>query len=151
MQIKVKHGIQVGKPPATVFAFLSDPNKMPEWQSTNFEVADKKEAAGDGRLKAGTRVHDRRNVLGKQIDGEWEVAQYEKDKKLVLRVTKGPVPWEMTFTLEPLEGGTWLSAEGGGDLGELPMSAAAAGRSCQGLLEKDLATLADILDTGGYK
>ena len=44
-QIKVKHGVHVNKPPAEVFAFLSDPDKMPQWQSSNFEV---KELLGTG-------------------------------------------------------------------------------------------------------
>jgi uncharacterized protein YndB with AHSA1/START domain len=145
MQIKVKHGVQVAKPPAEVFAFLSDPSKMPQWQSTNFEMKDRKAATPQGTLKQGTRVSDRRNVLGKEIDGEWEVVQHDQDKRLVLKVTKGPVPWEMSYTLEPLEGGTFLTAEGGGDMGDLPMSSTAASHACQRLLEDDLATLADIL------
>lgn len=144
-QIKVKHGVFVDKPPSDVFAFLSDPDKMPQWQSTNFEIKGKKQAGGKGNLQKGTKVHDRRNVLGKEIDGEWEVADVVQDKKLVLRVSTGPVPWEMTYTLEPLEGGTMLTAEGGGDLGTMPMSATAANRSCQNLLEGDLKTLAHIL------
>ena len=145
-QIRVKHGIHVGKPPADVFAFLSDPDKMPQWQSTNFEVKGKSNAGGKGHLQHGTKVHDRRNVLGKQIDGEWEVVDLVQDKKLVLRVSQGPVPWEMTYTLEPLEGGTLLTAEGGGDIGNVPMSASAANNSCQSLLENDLRTLAHILE-----
>jgi uncharacterized protein YndB with AHSA1/START domain len=145
MQIRVKHGIALEKSPAHVFAFLSDPDKMPQWQSTNFGVKEKTRAAGDGKLQHGTRVHDVRNVLGKEIDGEWEVVEHEKDKKLVLRVSKGPVPWEMTYTLEPMEGGTWLTAEGGGDLGKGPLSPVAASRACEGLLYNDLSTLAEIL------
>lgn len=148
MQVKVKHGIAVSKTPDVVFAFLSDPDKMPQWQSTNYEVKQKEKASKAGKLQHGTKVHDQRNVLGKKIDGSWEVAEYDQDKRLVLRVAEGPVPWQMTYTLESLEGGTYLSAEGGGDLGKVTMSAVAANRSCQRLLEQDLATLADILEKG---
>lgn len=144
-QIKVKHGVHVNKPPAEVFAFLSDPDKMPQWQSSNFEVKGKSKASEKGKLQKGTKVHDRRNVLGKEIDGEWEVADVEQDRRLVLRVANGPVPWEMTYTLEAMEGGTYLSAEGGGSL-DVKIAPAAANRSCQRLLEQDLATLADILE-----
>jgi uncharacterized protein YndB with AHSA1/START domain len=150
MPIRVKHGIALEKPPAHVFAFLSDVDKMPQWQSTNFGVKEKTKAGGDGKLQRGTRVHDVRNVLGQEIEGEWEVVEHEKDRKLVLRVTKGPVPWEMTYTLEPLEGGgTWLTAEGGGELGKLPLSSVAASRACERLLYDDLSTLADILAHSG--
>jgi len=146
MQIRVKHGVYVNKRPADVFAYLSDPHKMPEWQSSNFKVTRTTNACTKGRLQHGTKVHDSRNVLGQEIEGEWEVVGFEQDKRLALRVTKGPVPWEMSYMLEPVESGTFLSAEGHGDLGKVPMSAAAANRSCHRLLEQDLATLADILD-----
>jgi uncharacterized protein YndB with AHSA1/START domain len=147
MQILVKHGVFVDKPPSDVFAFLSDPKKMTEWQSTNFKVKGMTKAnAQTGKLQQGTRVQDARNVLGQEIDGEWEVVAFDQDKRLGLRVTQGPVPWEMTYTLVALESGTFLTAEGGGDLGRVPMSAMAANRSCQRLLVQDLQTLADILD-----
>jgi hypothetical protein len=147
MQILVKHGVFVDKSPSDVFAFLSDPKKMTEWQSTNFKVKGMTKAnVQTGKLQQGTRVQDARNVLGQEIDGEWEVVAFDQDKRLGLRVTQGPVPWEMTYTLVALESGTFLTAEGGGDLGRVPMSAVAANRSCQRLLVQDLQTLADILD-----
>jgi uncharacterized protein YndB with AHSA1/START domain len=147
MQVKVKHAVYVDKSPTEVFLFLSDHQKMPQWQSTNHKIKGATNThPKHGRLQHGTKVQDTRNVLGKDIDGEWEVVAFDQDRRLVLRVAQGPVPWEMTYTLEPLENGTHLTAEGGGDMGNVPMSAAAANRSCQSLLEQDLRTLADILD-----
>lgn len=147
MKVKLKHGVYVNKTPGEVFEFLSDPDKMTQWQSTMFEVKGKNKANAHGKLQRGTKVQDRRNVLGKELDSEWEVVDFDQDKRLVLRVTKGPaMPWETTYILEPLEGGTYLSAEGGGDLGNVPMSAITAHRSCQRLFEQDLSTLADILE-----
>lgn len=146
MKIRVKHGVFVNKTPTEVFEYLSDHDKMPQWQSTDFKVKGITKASAHGRLQHGSRVHDVRNVLGQEIDGEWEVFDFDPDKRLGLRVTKGPVPWEMVYSLEPLEGGTFLSADGGGDLGNIHLHAVAANRSCQRLLEKDLATLADILE-----
>ncbi len=146
MQVRVKYGVHVDKPPGAVFAFVSDASKMPLWQSSDFTVKETKGADHAGLLKKGSVVHDVRKVLGKEIEGEWEVADHEQDRRLVLRVTKGPVPWQMTYMFEGLEGGTFLSAEGGGDLGKLPVSASAANRSCQNLLVQDLHTLADLLE-----
>src|SRR4051812_20360895 len=110
MQIKVKHGVFVNKSPAVVFAYLSDHTKMPEWQSTDFKVKGASKVSAHGKLQQGSKVHDTRNVLGQEIDGEWEVVVFDQDKRLGLRVSQGPVPWEMVYTLEPLESGTYLSA-----------------------------------------
>jgi uncharacterized protein YndB with AHSA1/START domain len=145
MQVKVKYGVHVDKPPQVVFEFVSDPNKMPLWQSSDFSIRHRTGLDQAGLLRKGSVVHDVRKVLGKEIDGQWEVVDHEKDQLLVLRVTQGPVAWQMTYTFEPLEGGTWLSAEGGGDLGTLPIPPSVANRSCQSLLVQDLNTLADIV------
>lgn len=153
--IKVKHGIYVDKPPQDVFAFLADPDKITQWQATSYKVARKGQGAGaaagagggKGKLQRGERVHDQRNVLGKDVEGEWEVAEYDQDKRLVFRMVQGNIKWEMAFTLEAQNGGTMLTAEGGGDLGT-GLSAAAASRGGQNLIENDLKTLARILEKG---
>ncbi|TMQ14009.1 MAG: hypothetical protein E6J91_16905 [Deltaproteobacteria bacterium] len=146
MHIRLKYGIFVNKPPSVVFDYLSDPDNMLHWQSSMFEIKAKTKANTHGKLQHGTKVHDVRKVLGKKIDGEWEVIDHVKDKKIVLRVSQGPAPWETTYLLEPHEGGTHLAVEGGGDLGQVPVTASAAHRTCQKMFEQDLTTLADILE-----
>lgn len=146
MQIKLKHGIFVNKPPTAVFDYLSNPDNMLHWQSSMFEIKGKTKVSQHGKLQHGAKVHDRRKVLGKHIDAEWEVIDFVQDKKLVLRVSQGTTPWETTYVLEPHEGGTHLAVEGGGDLGPVPVSASAAHRTCQRMFEQDLTTLADILE-----
>jgi len=151
MQIKLKYGVYVDRPPSEVFAFLSDPDRMTEWQSSMFEIKGKKNATNHGKLQRGTKVQDRRNVLGKEINSEWEVAEIEPDKRLVLKLTAGLANWETSYSLQPLDNGTYLSADGTGDLGDVPMSAVAAHRTCQRMFEDDLTTFSDILETGGPK
>lgn len=150
MKVKVRHGVLVQRSPQDVFAFVSEPDNMPQWQSTLFEVTEKKQTKKDAhqkdKLQAKARVRDRRNVLGKDIDSEYEVIDYAQDQRLALKVVDGPVSFQMKWEFEPLDGGTWFSAEGEGDLGDLRMSAAAANRSAQHLLENDLATLRDLLE-----
>ena len=147
-QIQIKQGIYVDKPPQDVFAFLSDPDKITEWQATSFKVSKKGGAGGKAKLQKGERVHDQRNVLGKDVDGEWEVAEFVQDKRLVFRMVQGNIQWEMAFNVEPHEGGTMLTAEGGGDLVNIPLKGAAANREGQQLMANDLRTLARILEKG---
>ena len=149
MQIRLKYGVYVDKSPTEVFNFLADPDRMSEWQSSLFEVKGKKGMGGNGKLQKGAKVNDRRNVLGKEIDSEWEVSEIEQDKRLVLRLTAGLSNWETVYTLSPLDNGTYLTADGNGDLGDVPMSAVAAHRTCQRMFEDDLTTFSDILETGG--
>jgi uncharacterized protein YndB with AHSA1/START domain len=147
LRVKLKYGVYVEKSPAEVFSFLCDADRMTEWQSSMFEVKGKARLSDQGQLQRGTRVQDRRNVLGKELDSEWEVAEMEQNKRLVLRVTEGPAkPWETVYTLEEMNGGTYLSADGGGNLGQVPMSSSAAHAACQRMFEQDLRTLVDIIE-----
>jgi len=147
MPVKVKHGIRINRSVQDVFAFISDPDNMPKWQSTLHNVKGKQKTKGDGKLQHQARVRDERNVLGKEIDSEYEVVNFQQDKTLELMLVNGPVSFRMRWDLEAVDGGTFLTADGGGDLGNLGMSDQAANNACQHLLEGDLRTLRTLLET----
>lgn len=144
--VSVRHGILIRRPPSDVFGFISDPDNMPQWQSTLYDVKEKRNARDGGKLQRATRVHDKRNVLGKDIDAEYEVVDFEPDRRVTMEVVDGPVSFRMQWDLEAVDGGTYFTASGGGDLGDLRMSDRAAARSAQHLLEQDLETLRELLE-----
>ena len=72
MQVKVKSAVHINRPPQEVFDYLSNPDNMPVWQSTLHHVEEKRNLAG-ARLARNAVVHDRRNVLGKDIDSQYQV------------------------------------------------------------------------------
>jgi len=146
LKIRVRGGVQVDRPVAEVFSFLRDVDRFPEWQSTNFEIAEKREL-GNGALRAHGSVRDRRNVLGKEIESVYQVTDLQEDRSMTLEVKEGPVYWIMTFSVEEVEGATYVTADGGGDLGDLGVSKAATAKSCQEMLENDLHTLRDVLES----
>ena len=81
---------------------------MPVWQSTLHHVEEKRNLAG-ARLARNAVVHDRRNVLGKDIDSQYQVAAFEEGKSLTLQVAPGgPVSFQMTWDLQPLDEGADL-------------------------------------------
>lgn len=148
MRTRVTHGIFVAKPPQEVFDFVADVDNSPKWQSTLFNVNEKTAASHTGHLQAHTKVSDARNILGKTVESQWQVIEYEPGSKITMEVVEGSsVYWRMTFTTEPVDGGTFLVGNGGGDLGEMDISPAAFSSGCQLMLQNDLATLQQILET----
>jgi uncharacterized protein YndB with AHSA1/START domain len=145
MIVKLKYGIYLDKQVGHVFEYLRHPSNMEQWQATMLEVRGVSGLDAAGRLQVGSRVSDRRKVLGEDIAGEWEVTAMEAERRLSLRVTQGAL-WETTYFLEPLDGGTFLTAETTGDLGSVPVTAVAAHRACQRYYEQDLNTLADLME-----
>jgi uncharacterized protein YndB with AHSA1/START domain len=138
MQVNMKFSLQLTKPPSEVFEYLSDPDKMPEWQESMKKIKSKKNTDAKGKLKHGAKVNEHRSIFGEDFDSEWEVTEFDQDKTLRLRVTSGPLPWETVYRLEPSQGGTLLSAEGVGDVGNVQMPLAVVQKNAQNTFEKDL-------------
>lgn len=150
-KVKVKHGVLIRKPPEDVYNFVSEADNFSKWQSTLYDINEKKNMGktdyGADCLQQDARVRDSRNVLGKKIESEYEVTHHEPGKALSMQVVEGSVDYEMHWTFEPFNGGTWFSAEGGGDLGtDTPVSQAVAEKGAQSMLEHDLATLREVLE-----
>jgi uncharacterized protein YndB with AHSA1/START domain len=101
--------VEVGRPVEEVFAYLTDPANLPEWQQT-----DRVEQLTPGPLKAGTRLREVRTVLGRRLESISEVSGYEPDRRFDLRIVSGLARVADRWTLEPIAGGTLLhfSTEG---------------------------------------
>src|SRR5205823_586300 len=97
--------LDVARPPADVFAYLTDMSKLPEWQSTVVT------ASADGPVRLGTRIRERRKFLGRDVQTELEVTTYEAPNRFDAKSRVGPVRLQIRHTLEPSEGATRLHVE----------------------------------------
>jgi hypothetical protein len=62
-------------------------------------------------------VKEVRKFLGRRMESELEVTEYEPDRRFALKVLSGPVPFSVEHTLEPRDGGTRLTFLGKGEPG----------------------------------
>ena len=110
--IRIEVTLAIERRPEDVFELLSDIERLPEWQSSALE------AQTDGPLEQGSRVRERRRLLGREADSELEVVVYERPKRLTLRSLGGPVEFTVDHKLVAEDGGTQLrfvaEAEPGG-------------------------------------
>ena len=139
--IRIQFSIDVDRPPSEVFAYLTDAASLPEWQSGAVE------ARWEGEKRPGGRIKEVRKFLGRRMESELEVTQYEPDRRFALRVLSGPVPFTVEQTLEPHDGGTRLTFVGEGEPGGFfkfaePIVARTAERQFKG----DFETLKDVLE-----
>jgi uncharacterized protein YndB with AHSA1/START domain len=139
--VRIEFSIDIDRPPAEVFAYLTDAEKLPEWQSGAIE------AEWQGERAAGAHVREVRKFLGRRMESELEVTAYEPDRRLGLKVLSGPVPFSVDQRLEPRNGGTRLTFVGEGEPGGFfklaePLVARTAERQFKG----DYETLKDLLE-----
>jgi uncharacterized protein YndB with AHSA1/START domain len=90
----------IARPPATVFAYATDPSKLASWQTNTIS------AEPDGPIAIGTRIREvHRAPGGKQIPAVVEIVEYEPDRAFGLHTVEG-TPVDARITLEPTETGT---------------------------------------------
>jgi uncharacterized protein YndB with AHSA1/START domain len=97
--------VDVARPPAEVFAYLTDVSKLPEWQTSASE------ADVDGAVRLGARVRERRHFLGRDVRTELEVTAYAPPQRFDVESRSGPVEFNIRHTLTPTPEGTRLRAD----------------------------------------
>ena len=101
--IRIKFALAIDRSPEDVFELLTDIGRLPEWQTSAIE------AHSDGPLEQGSRVIEKRRLLGREVDSELEVVAYEPPTRLTLRSLGGPVNFTVDHELVAKGGGTELT------------------------------------------
>jgi uncharacterized protein YndB with AHSA1/START domain len=143
--IRIELTVEIACPPETVFAALTDLEHLPEWQSS--AVSSK----SDGPLAVGTRIRERRSMLGREIDNELEVTVYDPPRRFALEGRSGPVPLSIDHELVEDDGRTVLHVHAQAEPGTLfklaePMIA----RTAEQELRADFERLKGRLEAAGY-
>jgi uncharacterized protein YndB with AHSA1/START domain len=102
--------VVVNRPVAEVFAYVTDPSKLSEWQTNTVEV----EQLTDGPLGVGTRLREVHAAGRKRVEQVVEVTAYEPERRFDLDLVEGPLPLNARHTFEAVAGGTVIhfAAEG---------------------------------------
>lgn len=85
--IEFGFAVDVARPPEKVFAYLSDPEKLSEWQGAA-EVTQ----LTDGPVGPGTRFREVHVAMGRRMESVTEFAEYEPPRRLRVRIVEGPLP-----------------------------------------------------------
>ena len=136
--------IVINRPSEEVFAFVSNPENIPKWSSLSREV----KILSAGPIGVGTTYRSVVAFLGRRIEGETEITEYEPNRSFAEKSKSGPFPVENRTTFERVDGGTQVTfttvAEPGGffKLAE-PLLVGMIKRQ----FETDFANLKDLLES----
>jgi carbon monoxide dehydrogenase subunit G len=141
--IRIELTVEIGRTPGDVFDLLSDVERLPEWQTSAVE------AHTDGPLAQGSRITEKRRLLGREVDSELEVVAYEPPKRLILRSLGGPVKFTVDHELATQGAGTRLTLVAEAEPGGLmrltgPMIA----RTAEQQFRQDFDRLKELLESG---
>src|SRR3954447_16759220 len=91
--------VEIARPPEEVFAFVTDPSKLPAWQD-----AEEVEQLTEGPVRAGTRFREVHKVMGRRRVELTEVVECDPGRVLHIRVVEGP-PVDGRCEFAPTPGG----------------------------------------------
>jgi uncharacterized protein YndB with AHSA1/START domain len=111
--LRIEDSVVIDKPPAEVFAVLTDPSRLAEWQKGTVDVRREKE----GPLSVGERFKEVHAAMGRKLESTVEVAEYDAPRAFALKILDGPVPLDGSWRLESDgNGSTRLQFVGEGEM-----------------------------------
>jgi uncharacterized protein YndB with AHSA1/START domain len=110
--VRIEQELEIRRDPASVFAVLTDPDKVSAWQKNTVAVRRERQ----GFLEVGERFKEVHKALGREFPSTVEVAAFEAPRLFALRVVSGRVPLDGRWELERCPAGTRLRFIGEADV-----------------------------------
>jgi uncharacterized membrane protein len=111
--LKVETTVQIDRPSEDVFAYLSNFENNPEWQSGQLQA----KFTSDGPLRVGSTYDQVAKFLGRRVVSTFKVIEFESDRMVKASSTSGSFPITFTRMVEPDDEVTKVTAIIEGDAG----------------------------------
>lgn len=105
MSVDVTTRTDIAAPISAVAAFASEPDNAPRWYVNIKRV----EWQTPRPIGIGSRFAFVAQFLGRRLEYTYEVVEYIRDKRLVMRTSDGPFPMETTYEWESTGTGTRMT------------------------------------------
>jgi carbon monoxide dehydrogenase subunit G len=134
----------INRPPQEVFNFVSDPaNSMKYISGTQSS-----EWTSNGPVGVGSTWKTVTRFLGRDIEAELEITDWQPPTQNSYKAISGPVPFEMTVKAEPQGEGTLLTQTGKVEFGGFfKLAEGLAGKQLDKQMEADMHTLKVLLES----
>jgi uncharacterized protein YndB with AHSA1/START domain len=93
--------IEISRSAEDVFAYVTDPSHLPEWQGGVVRA----QRIGEGPVAVGTRAVVTRRIGRRELNMTVEIAELDPPRSFAVRSLDGPVRGENRGTIEPLDDG----------------------------------------------
>jgi carbon monoxide dehydrogenase subunit G len=142
--VRCESTVTIGKPPAQVFPWLLDADKVPQWMS-GLQVYDPLEP---GPLHPGSRIRQELSVSGQQLRFELQVTELDAPRRAVLRFEGSGFKAANEYSVSEAPGGAAVTCVIAGDTTSFKakLIAPMVQGKLQEKLDGDLARLRSLLE-----
>jgi uncharacterized protein YndB with AHSA1/START domain len=92
---------EISRSPEDVFAYVTDPARLPEWQESVIRAE-----SSDTPVRIGTKARVTRRVGRREMTQSAELAEFTPPTHWAVRGLDGPVRGDVNGTIDPLDNGT---------------------------------------------
>lgn len=143
--INLDLGVLIDRPVKEVFAFITNPQNMPRWNSAVVSL----EQLTPGAVGMGTKFKNVGEMMGRRIEGEMQVVAFEPDAKYGFQMQAGPMQVNMLMTFKTVGTGTKLSLNAQGNpAGFFKLAEGVMAGRVKAMMEENLARLKTVLEKG---
>lgn len=136
-------GVLVDRPIKDVFAFVSNPNNMSQWNSTVVSL----QQAIPGTVEVGTKFKTVGEMMGRRVEGEMQITIYEPDTQCGFQLQAGPMQVNLTFAFKTVGTGTKISLNAQGNPGGIfKLAEGVMAGQVKSMMEGNLARLKTALE-----
>lgn len=143
--IRFELDVVIERPVSEVFGYVTDVRNLPDWQGS----AEEAEWEGTGPVGRGSRMRERRTIMGRSLETRFEVTAFEPDRRFDFEAAGGPLPLRVRHEFEPDSGRTRLhvvvEAEPGG---LFKFAGRMAAKQAERQFRRDFQRLKEILEPG---
>ena len=97
---RVERSARIGAPPGEVFAYLSDLDNLPQWQSGMVSA----QRTSDGEMGRGATASVVRELMGQRIEAPLTVNEYDPPRRMVIGSEVSGVKAVAELDLAPADG-----------------------------------------------
>jgi len=142
---KFEKSIAINRPQQEVFDFMSDPTKQALYQSSTESA----EWTSEGPPGVGATFKAVAKLMGRTIEAEIVITDWDSPNKVGQKASGGPVPFETTTEFETQGDGTLVTLKGQAELGGFfKLAEGLVGKQLEKTMEHDLAKLKELLEAG---
>jgi uncharacterized membrane protein len=103
---KIEHTLTIDRPVEEVWDYLMDARNDPVWMTHVVEVG----RGADQPMEPGLEIDETVKFLGRRLPVTMKVTEHEPKRRSAIELTGSPVPGRGSYELEPVDGGTRLTA-----------------------------------------
>jgi len=142
--MKFENSVMINQPVQQVFEYVTDFTNNAVWQTDILEM----EITSAGRFGRGATYRCVNRFMGKSIETEGLITEFEPDRRCRIRITSGMVTGTSSLDFEVMEGGTRFTTSGNLDLAYFRLAGLLVKRKINQQLKNDMLNLKMILENG---